>query len=124
MHGSTGAGQRISTKLRFAHRQNTVAGTRLRIVTGTHRNHRDVRIQCTGFIWRHRNPMIHAFIVIPTTDGRIEILLRLLAPGKADVQTIQTVNAIHESSRVIDIEAAVALGRGRWTCGRHEIWIA
>ena len=39
-------------------------------------------------------------------------------------QTIQTINAIHEGSRVIDIEAAVALGRGRRTCGRHEIGIA
>ena len=123
LHGIRGLGEVWPTKLRFAHRQNTVAGTRLRIVTGTHRNHRDVRIQCTGFIWRHRNPMVHAFIVIITTDGRIEILLRLLAPGKADVQTVQTVNAVHEGSRVIDIEAAVALGRGRRTCGRHEIGI-
>ena len=67
--------------------------------------------------------MVHAFILIATTYGRIQILLRLLAPGKADVQTIQTVNAVHEGSRVIDIKAAVALGRGRRTCGRHEIGI-
>ena len=117
-------------KVGFAHRQNTVACTRLCSVTGSirisgvHRLYWDTRFQCARFIRRHRNPMVHAFIVIATIKGRIEILLRLLAPGKADVQTVQAVNAVHEGSRVIDIEAAVALGRGRRTCGRHEIGIA
>ena len=123
LHGICGLGEVRSTKICFVYRQNTVACTRLCIVVGMHWLHRNARFQCTRIVRPHRNPMVHAFIVIITTDGRIEILLRLLAPGKADIQTVQTVNAVHEGSRIIDIEAAVALGRGRRTCGRHEIGI-
>ena len=131
MHGIRVLGEAWFTKLCFAHRQNTVADTKLCIVTGSiriigmHRIHRDARFQCTRIIGCHRNPMVYCTLVVIPSNGRIQIVLGLLSKVKADVQTVQAVDAAKQRCVTIDVEAAVALGcGGSGTSGRHEIGVS